>query len=445
MKLSRYFHCIKLNEEVSAIYNSLIMDVFYVNNDKLREIFNMKIVGDELDKLKSSGIIIDSEKQDDMAIQVIKDRYNKVTGKIQIMYLILSSSCNLACKYCFIENGAFNNKIEKNMKVSTGIEALRKYAKYIKGNGIEEGSIIFYGGEPLVNFECIKAVLSEYKKLDVKINFSMVTNATLLDEEKVKFLTENDVEIGISIDGPKELNDRNRIYRSTHKSVYDEVINKFSNLNMYKTKYGLSITVSEEFLKHQDEVLEWLEKLGVTSIFYNLYHYTNYDGNWKNYYEKASKFIQKSYVRLRRHGIYDGRLKRKIDSIVNNEFKFSDCGAIGGNQITVKPNGDVCVCHGYFKTNKYVIGNILSDSIDKMSKTEEMRFWKERSTLNNSKCLKCESLFICGGGCAIQAEALFGSRSSIDKPFCMHTKSALYWILRECYKNSLKEKEYERV
>lgn len=445
MKLSRYFHCIKLNKDVSAIYNSLIMDVFYVNNDKLRGIFNMRIIGDELDGLKGSGIIIDSDVQDDLALKAIKSRYDKVMGKIQIMYLILSSSCNLACKYCFIENSCFNNKVEKNMDVSTGIESLRKYAKYIKQNDIKEGSIIFYGGEPLVNFECIKAVLNEYRKLDVKINFSMVTNATLLDDDKIKFLTENDVEIGISIDGPKELNDKNRIYRGINKSVYDEVINKFPLLNMHETKYGLSITLSEDFLNHQDEALEWLEKLGVKSIFYNLYHYTSYDDSWKNYYEKASKFIQKSYIRLKKSDIYDGRLKRKVDSVLNNEFKFSDCAAVGGNQITVKPNGDVCVCHGYFKTDKYVIGNILNDSIESMIKSEEMKFWKERATLNNDKCLKCESLFICGGGCAIQAEALFGSRSSIDKPFCIHTKNSLYWILKECYKSSLKEKEYEKV
>lgn len=65
--------------------------------------------------------------------------------------------------------------------------------------------------------------------------------------------------------------------------------------------------------------------------------------------------------------------------------------------------------------------------------SDEIDFWKKRCTLNNDECLNCESIFICGGGCAIQAEALFRDRNHIDEPFCIHTKVALKWILQSCY------------
>lgn len=442
MKLSKFFHYVELDNNTFAIYNSLIMDIVFVKEDKLKEIINFSVTEEESKKLQNIGIYITNRKQDDKALKIVKNRYEEVIGKINIMYLILSSSCNLACKYCFIENCTFNNKVEINMNLETVKNAITKYDQYLKKENIKEGLIIFYGGEPLINWNAITFAIELAKKLNSHIKFSMVTNATLLSTEKIKYLAENNVEVGISIDGPKTLNDKNRIYRANKKSVYDEVISKFPYLKTENCKFGLSITISKEFLERQDEVLEWLKHLGVNSIFYNLYHYTCYDKDWEKYYNEASKFLMKSYEELLNYKIYDGRLIRKIDSIIDSEFKFADCGAIGGNQLAIKPSGDVCICHGYLKTNKYVIGNINKASINELMNTEEINFWKKRGTIYNDKCLNCESIYICGGGCAIQSEALFGSRSEIDKPFCIHTKSALKWILQKSY-NNIKEKEEE--
>ncbi len=438
MTLSKYFKAVKIKEDVYAVYNSLVMNVVYVDKKKLDDIISFSVDGDEKKSLKNIGIYVKDSRVDNRALEQIKNRYKKVSGKLQIMYLIMSSSCNLACKYCFVENCQFNNKKEVNMSKDTALLALKKYDTYLRENNIK-GSVIFYGGEPLVNWNTIKEVLLKAEELNSPINFSMVTNATLLNLDKIKFLAKHKVEVGISIDGPKELNDKNRVYRVSGKSVYDEVMKKFPMLKMEKCKFGLSITVSNDFLDHQDEVLSWLKKLNVKSIFYNLYHYTSYDDKWEEYYKRASSFLIKSYECLSSKNIYDGRLIRKIDSMLNEEFKFSDCGAIGGNQITVKPNGDLCVCHGYLKTDKYVIGNIKETSIKDVLNSDEMKFWKERNTLNNKKCLDCEALFICGGGCAIQAESLFMSRNQIDKPFCIHTKESLRWILIKGYDITVKK------
>lgn len=434
MFLSKYYKKIKLKNNIYAVFNSLVMDVLYVNNDELENIEKKENLSkNTIKELMQSGIIVNDEDKDIQALNIIKNKYDIVTGNIHIMYLILSSACNLACKYCFIENCSLNNKKEINMSNDTVLSAIDKYDKYIKKNDITDALIIFYGGEPMVNWEAIETAVKYRKENKSNIKFSMVTNGTLLDEEKIKFLAKNKIEVGISIDGPKEINDKNRIYRNSDKSVYDQIINKFPLLKAENCKFGLSITISEDFLKIQDEVLDWLEKLGVSSIFYNMYHYTYKDANWESYYQDASKFLIKSYERLSKRGIYDGRIYRKIESVLKNEFKFSDCGAIGGNQLTIKPNGDVCVCHGYFKTDKYVVGNIDKQSIEEILEDKEFDFWKKRCTINNNECLNCEALFICGGGCALQAESLFDNREVIDKPFCIHTKESLKWVLQQSY------------
>lgn len=435
MKLSKFYNCVKLKDNITAIFNSLMMDVIYVNKENLKNILNFNVSDEDKKILLDKGIYINDDKQDDDALKVVLNRYNYFKGKINIMYFILTSACNLACKYCFVENCTFNNNIEINMSVDTAINAIKKYGQYILNNSITDGNVIFYGGEPLVNWEVLTSVVDYVKNHNLPLKLSMVTNATLLSLDKIEYLAKNDVEVGISIDGPKKLNDLNRVYRVSDDSVYDKVISKFPLLNMEKCKFGLSITVSKEFLKYKNEVLKWLKELGVKSVFYNLYHYTSYDNDWKEYYEEASQFLLQSYQELIQSDIVDGRIIRKIESFFESEFKFADCGAVGGNQLVIKPNGNVCVCHGYFKTNKYEIGNINDNSIDELISTKEFDFWKNRCTLNNPDCLKCESLFVCGGGCVIQAEALFGDRNHIDEPFCIHTKKTLAWILQKCYDN----------
>ena len=203
MKLSRFFKSIKLNDDIVAIFNTLVMDILYVTKDELKEIKSQNVTQGEMKLLKEAGIYVKSSKVDEEALKQVQDRYNHICGNISIMYLILSSACNLACKYCFIENCQFNNKKEINMQLETIRTAVKKYAEYLKNSDLDDGTIIFYGGEPLVNWGGIVEAIELAKELDSKIKFSMVTNATLLDEEKIRYLAKNRVEVGISIDGPK--------------------------------------------------------------------------------------------------------------------------------------------------------------------------------------------------------------------------------------------------
>ena len=188
MTLSKYFKAVKIKEDVYAVYNSLVMNVVYVDKKKLDDIISFSVDSDEKKSLKNIGIYVKDSHVDNRALEQIKNRYKKVSGKLQIMYLIMSSSCNLACKYCFVENCQFNNKREVNMSKDTALLALKKYDTYLKENNIK-GSVIFYGGEPLVNWNTIKEVLLKAEELNSPINFSMVTNATLLNLDKIKLDT----------------------------------------------------------------------------------------------------------------------------------------------------------------------------------------------------------------------------------------------------------------
>lgn len=440
MQLSSFVKIKEVRKGIYAVYNTLLMEVLYITELELEDLKNFTFDYDTKNEYLKYGIIVESEKKDKEALKSVTTRFASMEKEIDVLYLILSSGCNLACRYCFIENSIYNNKCEINMPLSTVEVAVNKYCDYVIKYKIPKPLIIFYGGEPLVNWKAIAKTVSIVRNKQVNMDYSIVTNATLLDEEKIKFLVENDVEIGISIDGPKELNDKNRIYRDSDESVYEEVTKKIKLLQKYNAKFGLSITVSNDFLAHKEEALNWISNYGVSDIFYNLYHFTKKD-DWEEYYQQACKFLLESYERLSKQGIHDGRIQRKIDSFFNGTFKFADCASIGANQLTIKPNGDLCVCQGYLKSDKYVLGNINTMELDEVAYSDEYDFWAKRSPINNKKCLECEAIFVCGGGCAMQAEALFGDRSEMDIPFCNHTKTALDWLIQKSYEIAFENKK----
>lgn len=385
----------------------------------------------ELDELKKAGIITDNDKFDTLLLEsVCETRKELLENKITIMYLIPTNTCNLMCKYCFI--GKLNEK-PCYMEYDTAIDAVDKFYEHLCSIG-EKGTIFFYGAEPLLNFDLIKKVVLYSKEKGYDIEYVMVSNGILLNAEIANFIKENSISLGLSIDGPKNINDSNRIFKGSKKSVYDVVLSKIKLLKSMDVDFNLSITVAPVFLDNEEYFLRWIEDLGIYNISYNLLHFTYKTDEWKSYYKKAVKFIYKSNNLLFNKGFNEDRVNRKYDAFYNRTFKFSDCAAIGGNQLTICPNGDIEICHGYWNRKERKLPNIKDiDSFSDLFSLDEYKKWATNITLNKTKCLNCPAIYICGGGCAMQSKDLFGDERKIDKAFCIYTKFMLRNILKEVY------------
>lgn len=437
MKLSRFFKSVKIEENIYALFNNLLMDVFFVDTEEYKKIISL--TSNNVVELCKAGIYVDDEGQDEKALQLLRNEYSMLNRKVEILYFIVTTGCNLRCKYCFEENSQFNNHYEKNMSVKTALIAAQKYLDYLENEHIDSPQVIFYGGEPLVNWLVVKEVVKFMASKNSKIKFNIVTNGTLINKEIASFIAQYDIEVGISLDGPKTINDTNRVFRIPEKSVYDSVMEKIKLLQDNQVRYGLSITISEHLLERKEEVIEWIKNANLSSVFYNLYHYGEKTDKWEKLYNNMSDYLIESYDNVAHLGIADGRINRKIDSLLDQRFKFSDCAAVGANQLTIKPNGDVIICHGYVKTNKYVLGNIKDQSISKLINHPQSNMWINNAPIYNDKCINCEALYICGGGCSMQSEALFGGIENVDEAFCIHSKKSLIWLLKKLYKASIEQ------
>lgn len=145
--------------------------------------------------------------------------------RLKGMILQLTQNCNLRCKYCVYSGGYYNRKHNnKRMDWETAKKALEFFIKH----SVErpEKTISFYGGEPLLEFplmkKCILWIEETYKEQSVSFNFT--TNATLLNEEIIKFLDEHNIMLLISLDGPEQIHDQFRVFSDGGKGSFNAVM-----------------------------------------------------------------------------------------------------------------------------------------------------------------------------------------------------------------------------
>jgi uncharacterized protein len=195
--------------------------------------------------------------------------------------LKIESMCNLNCTYCYMYNLADQNWKHQPKKMTKGIysKTATRIKEHIDKHCIEQINVIFHGGEPmLVGVPYIREIVQTCKEIisNVKINFGMQTNATLINAEWIDFLKENNMSLGISIDGSKKANDKYRIYENG-KSSFSDLITGIDQLQKAQTvPYGFLCVIDIE--NDPIEVYDFLCTLKPTALgfLFPLNHHDNF-------------------------------------------------------------------------------------------------------------------------------------------------------------------------
>lgn len=157
--------------------------------------------------------------------------------------LELTEACNLRCRYCIYSGGYSNWRTHgsRQMSEATAFAALDLYLDNSPNSDIL--MVSFYGGEPLLGYELIKRCCEYVKHKERergkcrKLHFSMTTNGTLLTQEWLRFLAENDFALSISLDGPKEIHDRNRVFQGGN-GTFDTVFGNIRAIFREQEEYA---------------------------------------------------------------------------------------------------------------------------------------------------------------------------------------------------------------
>jgi uncharacterized protein len=457
--ISRFVHTFDIDGDHVALYHSLRMKPVYLTKTVYKDFItfmeNSRIerISDFPDSLahianefNDCKILTKDSDTDDNVIKYFRSRIPEPA--ISGCYFILSEQCNLACKYCFLGNNNIEKRKHfslKNMSIETAEKALEFFVQQIeKNSNILEPFIVFYGGEPLINFDVLDFIAVRINELRLNnLHFknakvSVVTNGLLLDEKKLKRLKDLNVGIGISIDGCTEESNALRVDKAD-KPIFSGIL---KILNMAKDNgidVGLSVTINEETIKSKEKMLELISKYNIKGFGFNILMHEGTFNIKEEYYEKASQFIIDMFVELRKIGVYEDRIMRKIQTMQKSYATpypyFSDCGATAGGQIVVAPDGSVGICHGCLWDKKYFVSSVDDNSFD--AKTNPVfKEWSQLSPVNKEECQNCAALGICGVGCPIQAmNAKEGNTiHSLDERFCIHSLKTLDFIIKDLYK-----------
>lgn len=466
MGLSRFAHIFDMGDDNIALYHSLRMKPVYIKKTEYQEILNFFKNSNAEDlsdfpsslskiatELRECKILTKDEDSDNNAIQFFRSRIPEPA--ISGCYFILSEQCNLACKYCFLGNNNMEKRQHfslKNMSIETAKKGVEFFVRQVEKinlanfpNDDFKPFIIFYGGEPLINFEVLDYVATSINELRLtkphlkNVIMSVVTNGLLLDVAKLKRLRELNVGVSISIDGYNEKANEMRVDRSG-RPVFSDVLKTLDMVKENGFEVGLSITLTEESIKDKSKMLELIEKYNVKGYGYNILMPQGEFSVSEDYNKKATQFIIDMFTELRQKGVYEDRMMRKVKTFQNSFDTphpwFSDCGATAGGQIVIAPDGAIGICHGCLWDRKYFVSSVDDDSFDART-NPTYKEWSQLSPINRKECESCAALGICGGGCPINAMNSKEGNTihSMDERFCIHSKMTLEFLIKELYKN----------
>lgn len=203
-------------------------------------------IPEEIYDLKSSGFLAEKS-----SVEEVRHAYSPyldyfLQRKLSRITLQLTQECNFRCKYCIYSeesNARQRNHSHQHMDWQTAKKAVDFLWRHsVDSNRINIG---FYGGEPLLEITLIKKIVDYAKVLfeGKKLTFSMTTNGSLLTDEIIKYLEEQDVILMISLDGPKEINDLNRVF-ANGSGTYETVIGRIRNLEKLAPEYAKKLSIS---------------------------------------------------------------------------------------------------------------------------------------------------------------------------------------------------------
>lgn len=186
---------------------------------------------------------------------------------VKALCLHIAHDCNLACQYCFAEEGEYHGKREL-MSYEVG----RKALDFLVANSGNRRNleVDFFGGEPLMNFQVVKDLVAYGRSLeethDKKFRFTLTTNGVLLNDDIMEFANKEMGNVVLSIDGRKEVHDRMRPFRKGAGS-YDLIVPKFQKFadSRHQEKYYVRGTFTHNNLDFSKDVLH-LADLGFKQI-----------------------------------------------------------------------------------------------------------------------------------------------------------------------------------
>ena len=307
-----------------------------------------------------------------------------------MLVLSLTGKCNFACRYCYAAEHE-----RSCMTKATALAALKLAPK-------DENFILqFSGGEPLLNFKTLQAVVEQVEKEKLPAIMQIQTNASLITDEMAVYLYKHKVAIGVSLDGRPRINDKLRLKRNGHGAT-GAILKGIEVLRRNNIACGITCVVTEENVKELSGIVEFASFLGnIRKIGFDILRGQGRGSSLKPPSPQAMEEAMKNvYARrdalTRLTGIYiEIAQQERVKTLCRgNCHAFGHCYAMNGEAAFVDAKGDIYACSSLVGNGDFYLGNVDTGL--------EQELIKNTQALISSSmdfCRQCPDFALCGGGC----------------------------------------------
>lgn len=439
LRKSRFIHVF---EDLGILWHSLSktrlgidpsLVPYFLNPQELLISEWQKIFGKKFDVLANQKFLVE-EGYDEKMLEEAKRMIS--VQQIQGLYLMLTTACNLDCSYCLYRaNSSQSLKEIRNMNIDVMHGGLALFSQETSENDRSAinywEQITLYGGEPLLNPECLRSAILRIGQLKKERHIweeactVINTNGTLINENFAEFAVQHEIEVQISIDGSQETHDQKRRTRQGNGS-FRAVLSGLSFLSKARANFVPMITLHSSNLEKYPALIEWLcWRYGIRRYYTNLLMATTEEDD-PQYPEKAAKAMLEANKIAKEFGACDENFTGTLASFSQPQISKQSCGA--GRKLTVFPDGKIHACQALEKSGLTIIGHLPRVNQDSANWKE----WTTRTRFAIDECIDCPILGSCGGGCAAGSYHANGSIKAIDPHHCRWIKALFkQWMLNE--------------
>ena len=408
MKLSIYTTQLTIDGKHTVLYNALSDCYILLKN----QLFDIKTINPEtlieknlsfFNQLKEAGIIIENE------IDEVHELKNKISATDNadgffILHINPTLDCNMKCWYCY-EKHVPNSLIMPETK-----EKILKFIDNLltERSDLKHFDLGFFGGEPLIHFQKSSANIIEYaahlcKEKNITFRVHFTSNATLLNDSIIEFLSKYNCGFQITLDGNEEEHDKTR-FHSNGRGTYRDIIGNIHKLINHQIGVVVRINYTHKNASSVPDIFREFKDIPNEKRKYLRF---DFQCVWQERSTEESDFeatimeIRRSFEKEGFNVLANYLPKRATDS----------CYGDKKNHALINYNGDIfgCTARDFSATNRL---GVLNEEGEIVYDTEKYEKWRT-ARFSKPICHTCRIAPVCGGGCTQNAYDTFGSNKCV--------------------------------